>query len=111
MHTNQPVTLKNQGGSLKVSINNSFGLLLEIRITGIRPLGEWLIRGIATDARDILAMRALNQEHVGESQKQKNMLRTLLQGVTIIPMDANRTFLQSTDYDLLIQFFGTEYRP
>ena len=107
----RPNSLKNQGGTLKVSTNNSFGLLMDIRIIGIQPHGEGLIREIAKDARDILSIRALNHEHVGDSQKQKKVLRTLLQGVTIVPMDANRIFLQSADGDLLTQFFGTAYFP
>ncbi|MEO5341655.1 MAG: hypothetical protein H7837_14270 [Magnetococcus sp. MYC-9] len=99
----------NQDVYLQVSTNGLFGLLMDIQIIGMQPHGERMIRAIAKDARDIIVMRAMNKEHAGESQKRKNVLRSLLQGITIVPMNATRIFLQSTDYDLLAQFFGTDY--
>lgn len=111
MQTHPPCTLRHSGGSLQVFTNFSSGFLMDIQIIGLQPPDNWLIREIAKDARDIIAIRALNKEHAGKSPQQKNMLQRILRGVTIVPVDAARIFLQSTDCDLLDQFFGTTCYP
>ena len=98
--------------SLKVSTKHSTGLLIDIQIEGMVPNDGSLILEVAREARQMIAMRALNDEFpLQDYPKQNVLLREILKGVEIIPMDKTRVFLQSTDYDRLARFFGTEYFP
>ncbi|MBF0296996.1 MAG: hypothetical protein HQL96_17565 [Magnetococcales bacterium] len=101
----------NNQKNLKVSTNYYTGFLIDIQMIGTSPRDDSIIQKIAQRAREMIVLRALNREHVLDTPDKIKLLHTILQGVTIVPVNATRTFLQSVDYDLLANFFGTFHFP
>lgn len=112
MFTSTPENETNHGKSLKVSTNFSGGLLINIQIEGMHPHDNSLILTIAKEARQMIAMRAMNDEFLWKNNPaRRDLMQEILKTVKIVPLDKNQIFLLSEDHDLLFRFFGTDDYP
>ena len=100
-------------GSLAVKTSsNAGGILIDIHIRGMRPNGKSLAKNIAVEARRLIAIRTLNNESLWkDNRNRKDLLREILMGVEIVPVDETRIFLQSDDLARLARFFETKDFP